>query len=171
MLGPGCKRQEPVRDRHQRVWRDHVDMVWLHGHSVDDLAYGHHRRPLEQARQNALMVGVHVLDQDESHSRVAWERREKRSECLQTASRSSNADDGEPRHEREQVRRRRRVRLRSHRYPATPATGRLPCQSRCWPLPIQGLCCPCLVVFVFSPCGASGPRTILIVAPMRPRRG
>jgi hypothetical protein len=40
--------------------------------------YWHHGRFLEQARQNTMMVGVHVLDQHESHSGVGRQRLEKR---------------------------------------------------------------------------------------------
>lgn len=67
------EREDPVRDGHVRVGRDHVDMIGLNPHAVlhlDDRLRG---RLGQDLRQHALMSGIQMLDQDKGHHGRGWE--------------------------------------------------------------------------------------------------
>ncbi len=109
----GCQRTEEVvdreryavgRDRHEVqpvtaqlevvARRDHVHAPGGELHPIGSIEYLQGRRPAEQARQQALVVGGEVLDDDERQlRRVGRQRGEEGLERRQPAGRRADADD------------------------------------------------------------------------------
>ena len=69
-------------------------MIRLHGHSIPDFMHRHGGGPGEQFRQNALVRGVQVLDQDESHPGIGRQSPEQIGESFEAAGRCADSHDG-----------------------------------------------------------------------------
>jgi hypothetical protein len=85
-----------MQEGHVAVRRDDVDAVALHTHPILHQIDLHRRVALDQVHQNALMVGVKVLDDDKGHT-TFFDRRHGGKEGFdgsQSAGRSADADDG-----------------------------------------------------------------------------
>jgi hypothetical protein len=70
-------------------------MIRFDANSVLHLEHRHGRRARKDLRQMALMVGIQVLHQDESHPRARRQRFQKLDCGFQSARRRANAGDGE----------------------------------------------------------------------------
>ena len=69
-LTAGRQVQDALRDGHVRVAGDDVDVIRLHRHAFGHLDQRHGRGPSEQLAQLALVLGIEVLHQHESHARM-----------------------------------------------------------------------------------------------------
>ena len=83
-----------MKQRQILVGRYDVDSAGLHELALTGLDDTHGRVPLQQLRQRADMVGVEVLDNDESHATVSRDMRQEFSEGFESASGTTDADDG-----------------------------------------------------------------------------
>jgi len=62
--------QNTVRQGHFGVGRNHVNVVWLQGHSVLGFPNRQSGGSRQKATQNALVSGVQVLNQHKSHAAI-----------------------------------------------------------------------------------------------------
>ena len=91
--------QAAAHERHVLVRRHDVDAAGLHGGAVLDPGDLHARVPLHEVEQQALVVGVEVLDEHERHAQVAvgGQRREELLDGGEAAGGGADADDRERR--------------------------------------------------------------------------
>ncbi len=76
------------------VLGDHVHVIRLDAQIVRDLVQWEGRRSLKNRRQGALVLGIEVLDQHESHAGVRGQAREQCSERFESTGRCADPDDG-----------------------------------------------------------------------------
>ena len=88
--------QLPVQQSQVPVWRNDVDAVGLHLHSVLHQEHRHAGVPLDQVDQDALVIGGEMLHQDKRHADrlVARHGGEKRFDGRKSSGRGADADDG-----------------------------------------------------------------------------
>ncbi len=77
--------QHALVDRERGVGRDEVDVVRYGRCSVRNGAHRHPRVLREQFGQEARLLGVEMLHEDEGHAGVWWQVGEEGLECLQAA--------------------------------------------------------------------------------------
>ena len=87
--------QTSVEDGHLLVRRDHVDAGRLNSGAVLDLKDLHRRGALEQFHHGALVRRFQVLNNDKSYAAVCRNVPQEKVQCLQSAGRGANADDGD----------------------------------------------------------------------------
>ena len=79
-----------------------MEVIGRHAHPVGDFDDAHGGFACEQLRENAVMGGVQVLDEDEGHACVGWKMTQKVGQRFDTAGGGANRDNGwvsgRPRH-------------------------------------------------------------------------
>ncbi|EDY16639.1 hypothetical protein CfE428DRAFT_5752 [Chthoniobacter flavus Ellin428] len=84
----------PGQDR-VGVWREDVNVVGLESHAVADFPDGHAGDAGEEFRELALVSGIEMHDDHETHAGVGGEMLEQGEGGLETAGGGADADDGE----------------------------------------------------------------------------
>ena len=88
-----------IEQRHVVAGRDDVGAIRLHDHAVGHFMHRHASAPLDDVAEDAFVVRGEVLDEDESHARIAvgGQAGEEGFESGETSGRSAEADDGKDR--------------------------------------------------------------------------
>ena len=91
LLGAGGQAQLLIRDGHEGVGRDDVNLVGLHPGAVLHLAHRHFGQLGQELGQEGLVRGVQVLHHHEGHARVGGQHREELGQGLVAAGRGADA--------------------------------------------------------------------------------
>ena len=83
-----------MQQRQILVGRNHIDAVGGQRHAIAGLHHRHRGHPLQQLGQRTAVAGVKMLDDDEGHAARRRHMAEKGFECLETAGRTTDADNG-----------------------------------------------------------------------------
>ena len=79
-------------DGHLRIRRNHIDVIALDVHSVDDCEDAIRGRTGENVDEHAVVVRIEMLDEHESESGIDRKRREEIDESVETSGRCADAD-------------------------------------------------------------------------------
>ena len=90
----GGEVQGMVLNGHGGIGRNDVDVIGLDLHAILHFDDGHGCGAGDQLGEHAFVLGIEMLNEDESHSGVGREMGEKFGEGFQAAGRSSNGDNG-----------------------------------------------------------------------------
>src|ERR1700722_18384661 len=81
----GREAQGSALDRHHHIRRDDVETILLDADAVFGGNNGHCRSAGQNLRQMAFIIGLQMLDQNKSHSRLGGERCQKSETCFESA--------------------------------------------------------------------------------------
>ena len=107
----GVSVRTPSHQAHVRISRDHINVIRFHFDAVGGFHHAHLGLALQQFRQKADVLGIQMLDENERHAGVGWQRLQQFRKCFQASGRGANSHDGENtvwrfvgllRHERQQ---------------------------------------------------------------------
>ncbi len=77
--------QHVIRDRHRGIRRNHVDFVGLDTHPIGHFLHGHVGFPCEEFGEDAVVLGIEVLDQHERHAGIGRKLAHQFAQCFDAA--------------------------------------------------------------------------------------
>ena len=87
------ERERAVENGHVRVGRDDVDMIALDQYAVADLSDRHRGGAAQRLRQQAVVLRIEMLDENERHAGIGRQTGQELREGFQPSRRGSNTDD------------------------------------------------------------------------------
>ena len=75
------------------VSRNHVHVIRFHFQTVGCFENAHAGLALQKLGEKTDVFGIQMLDEDERHASVGWQRLEHLRKCLQTSGRGSDSHD------------------------------------------------------------------------------